>query len=183
MSKRGGPPLLSIALLHFLLLCVPGSMLAAEPELLIGKHASWKYFAAPAKPPETWNQLSFNDASWKSGPAGFGYGDGDDRTILSDMRGRYASVYIRTMFDVKNVAEIGALYLYLNFDDGFIAYLNGTEVASASVAPSAEGLRVGLHEAGPFEEFEIRGAAPSARHELAGDRRPQCRHQQQRSFP
>ena len=156
MSKRGRPPLLSIALLHFLL-CVSAPMLAAEPELLIRKHASWKYFAAPAKPPETWNQLSFNDASWKSGPAGFGYGDGDDRTVLSDMRGRYASVYIRTTFDVKNVAEIGALYLYLNFDDGFIAYLNGTEVASASVAPSAEGLRVGLHEAGRFEEFEIHG--------------------------
>jgi len=134
-------------------------MLAAEPGLLIGKHASWKYFAAPAKPPEAWNQPSFNDASWKSGPAGFGYGDGDDRTVLSDMRGRYASVYIRTTFDVKSVAEIGALYLYVNFDDGFIAYLNGAEVASASVAPSAEGLRVGLHEAGRFEEFEIRGPA------------------------
>ena len=51
------------------------------------------------------------------------------------------------------------LYLYVNFDDGFIAYLNGTQVASASVTPSADGLRVGLHEAGQFEEFVIHDAA------------------------
>lgn len=157
MSTSGRPPLLSIAVVHFLL-CVSAPILAAEPELLVGKQASWKYFAAPAKPPENWNQLAFNDASWKAGPAGFGYGDGDDRTVLSDMRGRYTSVYIRTAFDVQNAAEIRALYLCLNFDDGFIAYLNGTEVASASVTRVAEGLRVGLHEAGRFEEFDIGGA-------------------------
>jgi len=39
MAKRGRSPSRSIALLHFLL-CVSAPMLAAEPGLLIGKHAS-----------------------------------------------------------------------------------------------------------------------------------------------
>lgn len=158
MSQSGRFPLLSIVVLPCLL-CVLAPLVAAEPTLVIGKHAPWKYFAAPAKPPENWNQLSFDDAPWKSGPAGFGYGDGDDRTVLSDMHGQYTAVYVRTTFDVQDVAKIGTLYLYVNFDDGFIAYLNGIQVAAASIKPTADGLRVSLHEAGQFEEFVIRDAA------------------------
>ena len=60
---------------------------------LIGRHAEWKYFAEPKAPPADWKQPSFDDDAWRSGEAGIGYGDGDDRTVLDDMRGRYQSVF------------------------------------------------------------------------------------------
>lgn len=143
-----------------LLLCGSTFATAAEPAVfLIRKHAQWKYFAERAKPAEDWRQRSFDDAGWKSGAAGFGYGDADDQTILDDMQGQYTSVYIRASFEVENAADLKSLYLYLKFDDGFIAYLNGTQVAAASVTPTDSGLQVDLHEAETYEEFVIEDAA------------------------
>jgi len=125
---------------------------------LVPKHAQWKYFVSGATPPDNWDQLSFNDATWRSGPAGFGYGDDDDQTVLVDMRGRYTSVYIRTTFEIENPDDIGPLYLYVRFDDGFVAYLNGNQVAAASVTRTGGKLRIGLHEAGSYEQFTIEDA-------------------------
>ncbi len=46
----------------------------------------------------------------------------------------------------------------MNYDDGFIAYLNGKQVASASVERVADTLLVGQHEAQGYEAFVIRDA-------------------------
>jgi peptidase S41-like protein len=130
----------------------------AEPSFLIGKHVEWKYFAGRERPPKEWKQPSFDDSGWKSGRAGFGYGDGDDRTVLKAMQDRYRSVYIRRAFKLANLNDVQALYLHVNFDDSFIAYLNGVRVAIASLTPSNGGLRVHHHEANGHEEFVIENA-------------------------
>jgi hypothetical protein len=131
---------------------------AQAPQFLIGKQEVWKYSASGARPPADWNQASFNDGAWKSGRAGFGYGDSDDVTILDDMRNRYTAVYIRKSFALEQPDGVDSLYLYVNYDDGFIAYLNGKQVASASVQMDAGVRRVFQHEAGGYEEFVIRNA-------------------------
>ncbi|MHB8900728.1 MAG: hypothetical protein ACYC6Y_18410 [Thermoguttaceae bacterium] len=131
---------------------------AADSPRLIGKHATWRYLAGPARPPENWKDPSFDDHAWKSGAAGFGYGDGDDRTILADMRGHYRSVYLRAAFDGRNTRGSDTLNLYVNYDDGFVAWLNGTPVAAVAVRQEANGLQIGQHEAQGFEEFVIRDA-------------------------
>ena len=135
-----------------------GQLHAEAPEYLIPKHSEWKYYAAKTAPPDSWNQIEFDDQNWKSEPAGFGYGDADDRTVLAEMRGTFTSVYIRREFEIDDVDSVDALYLYVNFDDGFIAYLNGQEVASASVSREDGELLVELHEAEGYQEFEIRDA-------------------------
>ena len=48
---------------------------------------TWRYFKGTEEPPATWNMLAFDDSGWLSGPTGIGYSDGDDATILDDMRG------------------------------------------------------------------------------------------------
>ncbi len=131
---------------------------AQAPPFLIGKGDVWKYSAGRSHPPDDWTQASFDDAAWKSGHAGFGYGDSDDATVLDDMRNRYTAVYIRKFFDLERLSGIETLYLYVKFDDGFVAYLNGKQVASASVKQDAGGIRVQQHEAGLYEEFEIHDA-------------------------
>jgi hypothetical protein len=99
---------------------------------LIPAGAAWTFFrgkAAASTPADAWRQVDFDDSSWETGPAGFGYGDAGLATILSDMQGRYATVYIRKEFFVASVMSNAVVELSVNYDDGFIAYLNGKEVA------------------------------------------------------
>ncbi|MEM7230533.1 MAG: lamin tail domain-containing protein [Planctomycetota bacterium] len=102
--------------------------------LSIPQGSTWRYFKGRQNPPQPWNTTPFNDGSWLSGPAGFGYDDGDDATILDDMRLDYTSVYVRREFQVQNPAAVTSLVLSVLSDDGFVAYLNGVEVARENVS-------------------------------------------------
>ena len=52
------------------------------------------------------------------------------------MRFSYVSVYLRTTFSVADVTTIESLILQITADDGFVAYLNGVEIARDNVAGS-----------------------------------------------
>ncbi len=122
---------------------------AADP-LPIVEGDVWTYFKGTVEPPPDWNTINFDDSSWDSGPTGIGYGDGDDATVLSDMKGNYMSVYARREFNVPNASGVLHLTLFVDYDDSFVAYLNGTEVARANVSgnPPAHDVRSdGAHEA------------------------------------
>lgn len=123
---------------------------------VIKASANWKYHYEN-DPPSEWKNADFNDTQWKSGPAGFGYGDGDDVTNL-DIRGKKLRVYIRNTFDRSDLGDAKSLLLSIDYDDAFIAYLNGQEIARGSVArgagASASGIRP--HEAGAAELYEIK---------------------------
>jgi parallel beta-helix repeat protein len=100
----------------------------------------WRFFRgrqAPSNPPDAWKEPAFDDAGWESGPSGFGYGDGDDATVLADMQGNYLTVYIRKAFTAGEVPADALLELEIDYDDGFIAYLNGREVARRAMPAGA----------------------------------------------
>jgi hypothetical protein len=105
--------------------------------IIIDSGAAWRYLKGTAAPPADWNQLGFNDAAWASGASGIGYGDGDDATVLTDMQNGYLTVFCRRTFTVNDVNAIDNLVLSVIIDDGFAAYLNGTEVASHNVGSRA----------------------------------------------
>jgi len=112
----------------------PDTLVSAESE-------TWRYFRGTTEPSggtTAWTAVDFDDSSWPTGPGGFGYGDGDDATVLDDMRGNYTTVYLRHTFTVDDPSEIQSLALAVLVDDGFVAYLNGTEVARFH-APGAPG--------------------------------------------
>jgi len=128
---------------------------------LVPAAATWKYLAGK-DPAKDWTARDFDDSNWKSGKAGFGYGDGDDRTKLN-IRGKFTRVYIRKEFTLKAdgsqpVGLVRRLSLYVNYDDAFIAYLNGTEIARVNIkqGSGAAVKNVRSHEADGFEEFAIR---------------------------
>ena len=83
----------------------------------------------------TWFTTAFNDSAWAVGDTGVGYDtDGDyDSLIETDveaaMDGINATVYVRVPFTVSNPSSFGSLTLGMKYDDGFVAYLNGAEVA------------------------------------------------------
>ena len=85
----------------------------------------WKYRLGTSEPPATWKETSFNDASWSQGNGSIGYGDGDDQTVIS----RTPSLYMRQKFTVTDKSKITAAVLHADFDYGFVAYVNGIEIA------------------------------------------------------
>ncbi len=74
---------------------------------------------------------------WLRGCSGIGYGDDDDLTELSDMRNRYLAAYATRAFDVPDPSRFRTLELDIAYDDGFAAFLNGTEVARHNLASGA----------------------------------------------
>nr|NIP96627.1 DUF1800 domain-containing protein [Akkermansiaceae bacterium] len=98
-----------------------------------------RFFRGLSEPPADWNNPRFDDTGWETGVTGLGYGDNDDATVLDDMRfldgvqAGYLTVYLRQWFEVPDLAAIENLRLRMKYDDGFVAYLNGREVARANV--------------------------------------------------
>ncbi len=129
---------------------------------VIREGVQWNYFAGahPEGKINDWTKPSYDMKGWKIGTAGFGYGDNDDATILSDMRGKYKVVYIRKDFKLGPKVDPKSLGLSVSYDDAFIAYLNGHEVLRVGVdheqGATAEDFT--MHEAnGKFQYFALKG--------------------------
>ena len=97
------------------------------------------------------------EGKWSRGPAGFGYGDGDDATQFSNMRGRFTSIAIRRAVGIPaGLPPDAALFLRVNYDDGFIAWLGGKEIARRNITQGDGPLRAAnSHEAGKWEEIPL----------------------------
>ena len=106
------------------------------PRTLINQGNEFKYLIPTSEPNSNWNSLSFDDSSWSSGLSGFGFADGDDATIIPNGT---QSIYLRKTFTINNLASISSLILDMDYDDAFVAYINGNEVARANIngAPPA----------------------------------------------
>ena len=84
----------------------------------------WAYLIPESELPSDWNTIGFDDSDWSTGPGGFGYGDEDDGTEIDSA----LSVYLRRIFAVTDAADLFSAILHADYDDGFVAYLNGTEI-------------------------------------------------------
>ncbi|HNP99541.1 MAG TPA: lamin tail domain-containing protein, partial [Bacteroidia bacterium] len=95
-------------------------------ETAVNENDSWKYRVNTSAPPDTnWRNVSFNDGTWSSGTGGIGFGDSDDGTTVSTC----ISVYTRKTFSISDTSKIFEAVLNADYDDGFVAYLNGVEIA------------------------------------------------------
>ncbi len=136
---------------EFLLLFASGknkSALVIHLETIIDLGDEWKYFAGFSEPPSAWNSLTFNDSGWSAGPSGFGFGDDDDSTYVGPptvFSPGPISIFIRKTFFVENINDVEGTVLHVDYDDAFVAYLNGQEVARSNIG--AVGLRP------PYDQF------------------------------
>lgn len=103
---------------------------------LIGEHADWKFLDDGSNQGIGWYQDTYDDSSWFQGVGQFGYGDGDEQTVVSygpDPDHKYVTTYFRKTFEVPDASRIVGLTLNLLRDDGAVVYLNGREVARSNM--------------------------------------------------
>jgi len=108
-----------------------------QPRTFVIENASKKVFVPTSDIGTTWRGGSdFNDANWTSGTGGVGYERSTgyesyiDINVGSAMYNKNATCYIRIPFtvDACDVNNVTSLTLRMMYDDGFVAYINGTEV-------------------------------------------------------
>jgi len=109
----------------------------------------------------------FNDAGWISGTRGIGYerNSGYEQYIGLDLEDRMyginATCYIRVPFNFHpGENNIISLTLKIRYDDGFIAYLNGAEVARRNFTGtpswnSTADIKHSDSEADDFEDIDV----------------------------
>lgn len=143
---------------------------SAEAAVLIPSNSQWKYLKgtseASSPDPAGWRVTGFGDSSWSSGQSPFFYenspGGGTSytgNTDLTDMFGGYSSVFLRRTFVVTNLNDLSELQLSGTSDDGFLAWINGTNVARFNM-PDGEipfnGTSLGaLAEPVPIQTFTL----------------------------
>ncbi|MEN3324481.1 choice-of-anchor D domain-containing protein [Mariniflexile soesokkakense] len=122
---------------------------------LIPASGVWSYLDNGTNQGTAWYGTGFNYSGWATNNAEFGYGDGDETTVVSygpSSSNKYVTTYFRRSF-VITAADIASskntLLLNAIRDDGMVVYINGAEVwrdnmptgaiAFNTLAPSAIG--------------------------------------------
>lgn len=118
---------------------------------------SWRLLPGTSTPPEGWTRTEFDDQAWRLAPAGFGFGGPDLATPLAELRGATPTLHVRLAFDVPSPGVVDEALLRLRYDDGFVAWLNGSEVARRNV-PAGAGPRTpasARHSGDDYETFAL----------------------------
>ena len=116
-------PLVRLLIAAFL---VSDSVLAQDHwETAIFADDNWNYIIPSQEPSSEWNTVTFDDSDWLVGSGGFGYGDNDDGTTVDNGT---ISVFMRRSFTITELTKLNKAILHADYDDGFVAYLNGVEV-------------------------------------------------------
>jgi len=122
--------------------------LVVEWDAVINWGDSWSYWPGTSAPISNWDDPGTDISNWSTGPSGFGYGDNDDNTNL----GQIISVFTRKTFQIDDPTMITKALFHIDYDDGYIAYLNGEEFSRRNMgAPNTQvyynETTTGLHEA------------------------------------
>ncbi len=105
-------------------------------------------------------KAGFDDSGWETGNAPFWYGDGTGGTPITDMQGSYSTLYLRSGFTADKIEQLEELVLLIDYDDGFVLWINGEEVLRQN-APSElnyNSFALVNHESGVAETFRVNAA-------------------------
>lgn len=121
-------------------------------ETVVFETDNWDYLVPSSPVPSNWVNSGFIPTGWSAGPGGFGYGDGDDNTTIPNGS---ISCFQRIEFNISDTSDIEAMVLNIDYDDSFIAYLNGVEIARDLLSSGGQAawndLSTGLHEAQMYQ--------------------------------
>ncbi len=134
-------------------------------------------WSVPTEDDPAWLEADFDDSLWPEEPMGLGYEDEPDafaellvtRARPQDVDPAATSLQVRVPF-ITDVTT-AALTLRMKYDDGFIAWIDGVEVARShyegEAAWDGNALDHPAEEGVLFEDFALGGGLPPGEHLLA----------------
>jgi hypothetical protein len=148
----------------------PVNFVSADPELRFVESGGPVQILVPESAEETigWQEKDFtvDPARWldRISPVGFDVAGSFQvrpfRNVVRQMFRQHTSALLRFPFVVGRDAEIDSLTLRMKYDDGFVAYLNGVEIARSNAganvpwdASASAEQNAGAAEI--FEEFDV----------------------------
>jgi hypothetical protein len=136
----------------------PGGEPPEDFFVVIPKYAEWEYLAGSHPEGQKWTELKYVPEGWKRGEAPFGYEYKEARTVLEDMKGKFTVLYLRHVFEIEQADQVAEIGLMINYDDAFIAYLNGKEVVRKGVGKGAgkDAQQIRSHDAGRYNYFPLK---------------------------
>ncbi|MBZ0239021.1 MAG: hypothetical protein K8M05_42315, partial [Deltaproteobacteria bacterium] len=130
----------------------------------IARESTWWYWDNGGDLGTSWRTQTTGDTGWDAGPGVLGYGSSSVDTTVSygpSSSNKHVTTYFTTTFSVPDPAQIQSMLAEVIYDDGFVAYLNGTEIARAAMPSgtvTASTLALGHDSAGRYEPFDWSGA-------------------------
>ena len=125
---------------------------AVDHKVIIPRGAAWEYLAGSTPRGLAWTRPGFAAQGWSTGNGAFGFGEGKYQTDLNTLRRKSTSIYLRKEFQIPLADRVAEMGLWIDYQDGFIAYLNGREVARVGVTRSSGNKAQGIkrrEESGP----------------------------------
>lgn len=116
--------------LTLILVLLLATRLAAQTSL-IAFGSTWKYLDNGSDQGTAWQGPSFDDAGWNSGYGLFGYGTGEEATVINyghHAKRKYTTTYFRKTLTIADPAAFTSYTAKLKRDDGVVVYINGQEV-------------------------------------------------------
>lgn len=130
-------PLIDLQPGQYILLFASGKDIRETPiywHTLVDEGDTWRYYLPHSEPSSNWKKQNFNDLNWATGASGFGYGDDDDNTVIAST----PSIYLRKTFLISNKDSIATAFFHIDYDDAFVAYLNGVEFARGNITSNGD---------------------------------------------
>ncbi len=85
---------------------------------------TWNYVVNTVDDIDNWNKTTFDDSGWNSGPSPIGYNDPGLNTITPNA----LRVFMRKSVSLTDVEKIQKIEFGVDYDDGYVLYLNGNEI-------------------------------------------------------
>ena len=129
--------------------------------LAIVRNSSWRYYCAASDLGAAWRALDYSDSGWPDADGILGYGEPYINRVLSYgpyATNKYPTAYFRKDFSVSDEpVTITNLIMQANYDDGFVAYINGQEVARRSMPDGSVDYNTFAYagEGGSYEEIDL----------------------------
>lgn len=98
----------------------------------------WMFLDDGSNQGTAWRASGFNDTSWNVGLAELGYGDGDEATVVNSgpSGARRPTTYFRKKVTIPDPSVFGDFELRITYDDAYVVYVNGSEIARLSSLPA-----------------------------------------------
>ena len=137
----------------------------------VPRNSVWSYRADSTAPDTSWRSNAYDDSLWPAGPGILGYGEVYIATPVPfgpDPFNRYITTYFRLHFDLPegvDSSQVRDLTMAMNYDDGFLAYLNGHLILQRSIpaGPVSHSTLALSHEGGVYETVVMPMAASRLR--------------------